>query len=125
MPDLKLSDYQRSMIVVGTGASIGALIRYVLNLIIPGLWGILVINIIACAIMGYKKPGLFLGTGLLGGMSTFSTYIAYAHGSAFYAVISIISCVAAYLLFDDLSHRLASGSASRTPASQATEDEVR
>ncbi|MDO4908608.1 MAG: CrcB family protein [Corynebacterium sp.] len=92
------TDLYRDFLLVGTGAALGALIRYGLNLWIPGLWGILLINALACAIMGIKKHGPFIGTGLLGGMSTFSTYIAFAHGNLLYAVLTIIVSVAAYLI---------------------------
>lgn len=83
---------------VGFGAACGALARYGINFLIQGALGILIINMLACFIMGYKKPGLFWGAGFLGGMSTFSTYIVYSYHDYAYMLCTVFLCIAAYLV---------------------------
>ena len=80
------------VIAIGLGGAIGALARYVVSsqithLIGPGFpWGILVVNVLGCFIMGViaelsalswnLTPELraFLTTGILGGFTTFSAF---------------------------------------------------
>jgi CrcB protein len=82
----------RTVIAIALGGAIGALTRYVLSsqvthLIGPGFpWGILIVNVVGCFIMGViaeasalswnLSPELraFLTTGILGGFTTFSAF---------------------------------------------------
>jgi CrcB protein len=81
----------RCLAAVAAGGVVGALARYGLTLVFPVLpgrfpWTIFGINVLGCALIGVlmatlaRHPGanplirLFLGTGALGGFTTFSTY---------------------------------------------------
>lgn len=77
--------------VISAGGVLGALGRYAVSLAVPGSptgfpWGIFWVNVTGCALIGVLMvlvtevwPGHrllrpFLGTGVLGGFTTFSTY---------------------------------------------------
>ncbi len=77
--------------VISAGGLLGALGRYAVSLALPGSptgfpWGIFWVNVTGCALIGVLMvlvtdvwPGHrllrpFLGTGVLGGYTTFSTY---------------------------------------------------
>ncbi|WNV83430.1 CrcB family protein [Umezawaea sp. Da 62-37] len=68
---------------VACGGALGALARYGLGIAFPyGPWTILVVNATGClligVLMGLTEDALlraFLGTGVLGGYTTFSTYV--------------------------------------------------
>jgi len=81
-------------VLVGLGGAIGTVVRYLLSLAVPGAVGIMVINLSGALILGWlltalKMRGpdegrrtevrLFVGTGVLGGYTTYSTF---AFGSA-------------------------------------------
>ena len=56
-------------LVVGAGAALGAVARYLLSAALGGgMLPLLVINILGSALMGYFRPGPFWGTGVLGGI---------------------------------------------------------
>lgn len=74
---------------MGAGGALGAVLRWGLELAVPTTagwpWGTLLVNVLGCAAMAglllvgehrsypaWVRPGL--GTGLLGGFTTFSTY---------------------------------------------------
>lgn len=77
--------------VVAAGGAIGAVARYGATLLWPTAagafpWTILAVNVVGCALMGvlmvlitelfspHRLVRPFLGTGILGGFTTFSTY---------------------------------------------------
>ncbi|NUT45493.1 MAG: CrcB family protein [Thermoactinospora sp.] len=67
--------------VICAGGVIGALSRYGLGLLVPGIWTTFVINVVGCFLIGVvmartprELPRLFLTTGVLGGFTTFSAY---------------------------------------------------
>lgn len=71
------------MIITGIGAAIGALVRYNLTAFIKGKLGTnfpiatLIINLTGAFLLGIVKDtevALLVGTGILGGYTTFSTY---------------------------------------------------
>lgn len=71
------------MIITGIGAAIGALVRYNLTAFIKGRLGTgfpiatLIINLTGAFLLGIVKDtevALLVGTGILGGYTTFSTY---------------------------------------------------
>ena len=81
-------------LLVGLGGALGTIVRYLLSLAVPGAVGIFAINLTGALILGWlltalKMRGpdegrrtivrLFVGTGVLGGYTTYSTF---AVGSA-------------------------------------------
>lgn len=95
-------------IIIGAGATVGALARFALLLFFgEGLWPILMINVIGALLMGWLRPGAFLGAGVLGGFTTFSTFAALtinqsATTAVAYGAATVIGCVAAWLAGDRL-----------------------
>ncbi|MGP6174384.1 fluoride efflux transporter family protein [Corynebacterium sp. A21] len=91
---------------IGAGAALGALARCaLLGVFIDQLWPILVINLFGSLLMGLLRPGAFLGAGVLGGFTTFSTFIALSLAqpplpAAAYLGLSVLGCVGAWLLGD-------------------------
>ncbi|WP_026424203.1 fluoride efflux transporter FluC [Actinokineospora inagensis] len=77
-----------AVITVAVGGVIGALARYGAGTLWPGPWTTLGINAVGCLTMGvlmvlvtevripHPLVRLFLGTGVLGGFTTFSTFCA-------------------------------------------------
>ncbi|MFI5935085.1 fluoride efflux transporter FluC [Actinoplanes sp. NPDC051494] len=75
----------KTLAVVSAGGIVGAVARYGLAVAWPGIWMIWIINITGCFLMGILMELLarhrpdsrllrpFLGTGVLGGYTTFST----------------------------------------------------
>lgn len=73
----------KRMGLVGTGGALGAIVRYSVSLIFAGAmpWPTLGINVVGSFLLGVlvgldPAPGwrLFLGTGILGGFTTFSAF---------------------------------------------------
>lgn len=72
------------LIVIGGFA--GACARYALNEVVPGIYGILVINVIGCYLLGFlmyesiyvgafsSQTRLVYGAGFIGAFTTFSTF---------------------------------------------------
>jgi CrcB protein len=96
-------------LVVGAGAALGACTRLALTLLVgAGLWPILLINVGGAFLMGRYRPGPFLGTGFLGGFTTFSAFavllteIPLPHGF-FYIVATVSGCTLAWLYGDSRS----------------------
>ena len=82
----------RVIAAVAVGGGLGAVTRYGVGLLLPAgpagfPWGTLVVNTAGCAAIGVlmvlvARPGLlraFLGTGFLGGFTTFSAYALDIH----------------------------------------------
>lgn len=91
---------------VGAGAAVGACARLALTLMLgAGLWPILVINVLGAFLMGRYRPGPFLGTGFLGGFTTFSAFAVMLidaplpHAIA-YLTVTVVGCLAAWLAGD-------------------------
>lgn len=100
----------REALLVGLGAALGALLRAGLLAIAPGpaVVATLLINALGAFAMGYFKPGPFLGTGVLGGFTTFSAMaVAAVHSSAIWALALVAAsfavCVGAWMLADATS----------------------
>ncbi|MER7013081.1 CrcB family protein [Saccharopolyspora sp. NPDC000359] len=76
--------------VVGAGGAVGAVLRYGAYLTWPGPLSTLLVNVVGCAAIGvlmlvitdlvtaHRLVRPFLGVGVLGGFTTFSTYVADA-----------------------------------------------
>ncbi|WP_137724366.1 fluoride efflux transporter FluC [Prescottella subtropica] len=72
----------RALTVVAAGGAVGACTRWLLSQQFPGIWTIAVINIVGSLLLGTVAAmlgpdrlwRLFLGTGVLGGFTTFSTF---------------------------------------------------
>lgn len=111
----------RESLLVGAGAVIGALARWGLSLgvgAIPAIatvpyaeiWPLLLINFLGSALMGYFKPGLFWGKGVLGGFTSFSAFTAAtvtmtAAGALAHVFFTVAGCIACYMLADALRQR--------------------
>jgi CrcB protein len=104
--------------VVAAGGALGSLLRYAASLAWPGPWSTLLVNVIGCVAIGvlmhmitelvtaHRLVRPFLGVGILGGFTTFSTYVADAvhlvldHQPAValgYLVGTVLSCLLAVL----------------------------
>jgi fluoride exporter len=104
------------VLVVSLGGGAGAVARFAAYRLAPEVWATLAVNLAGCALIGVLvvlttevwqahpliRP--FLGTGVLGGFTTFSTYALDAHGlwvagdrtaSVGYLVGTLLGCVAA------------------------------
>lgn len=108
------------LLVIAAGGAVGAAGRYGAALAWPTAdaafpWTTLLVNVVGCALMGvlmvlvterFSAPALvrpFLGTGVLGGFTTFSTYAADAErlfrlDAAGTAVLSLVLTLALALL---------------------------
>ncbi|GAA4076827.1 fluoride efflux transporter FluC [Nonomuraea soli] len=71
----------KRLAVISAGGVIGALGRYGLGSLVPGIWTTFAINVVGCFLIGVvmarlprELPRLFLATGVLGGFTTFSAY---------------------------------------------------
>lgn len=72
----------RTLAVVAAGGAIGAGVRYLLSQQYSGIWTVAVINIVGSLLLGILAAvlgpdrlwRLFLGVGVLGGFTTFSTF---------------------------------------------------
>lgn len=72
----------RALLVVAAGGALGATVRYLLAQQFPGIWTIAAINIVGSLLLGILAAilgpdrlwRLFLGVGVLGGFTTFSTF---------------------------------------------------
>ncbi|AKE39842.1 Putative fluoride ion transporter CrcB [Corynebacterium camporealensis] len=98
----------REAFVVGSGAALGVTARYFLSLALGGgLWPLLLINIAGSFAMGYFRPGPFLGTGVLGGFTSFAAFAFLTSeltplGVLGYVLATAIGCIGSYLLGDKL-----------------------
>lgn len=98
----------RQAIIVGAGAVVGALARFALLLFFgEGMWPVLAINVSGALLMGWLRPGPFLGAGVLGGFTTFSAFAALAASQSAatavaYGAVTVVGCVIAWLAGDQL-----------------------
>jgi CrcB protein len=117
--------------VVALGGAVGACLRYALSLAFPDPtagfpWTIFAINVTGCLLLALlpasaavrRHPHLppLLGTGVLGGFTTLSTYaeqtrvlVAAGHvaTAAAYVVVTLAACLAAVLVADRFTTRAA------------------
>jgi CrcB protein len=129
--------------VIATGGVIGALTRLGIETAFPHRpggfdWATLAINVTGCALIGtlmvvltevrqvHRLAGPFLGTGVLGGFTTFSTYIVDAqqsltHGAPLTAMVYLTMTLAAGLAAGYTAVTLTRGLA-LTLASRLTND---
>ena len=129
--DPDLDPAQRVVILaVSLGGGAGALARLAAHRVAPEIWATLAVNLVGCALIGVLvvlttevwqahpliRP--FLGTGVLGGFTTFSTYTLDAHGlwvagdraaAAGYLVGTLLGCVAATAAAVALARSLVTG----------------
>lgn len=107
-----IPDPLRAGLTVGLGAGLGALLRAaVLSFADAGSTRealvFAAVNVLGCFLMGVLKPGPFIGTGVLGGFTTFSAVaVASVRGSVAFALAYMLAsfalCVGAWLLGDRL-----------------------
>jgi CrcB protein len=118
------------VLAVSLGGGAGAAARLAADRLAPEVWATLAVNLIGCALIGVLvvlttevwqahpliRP--FLGTGVLGGFTTFSTYALDTHGlwvagdraaAAGYLVGTLLGCVAATAAAVTLSRSLVPG----------------
>ncbi|HUQ59823.1 CrcB family protein [Lentzea sp.] len=69
--------------LVSLGGGLGGVARYGLSVLVPGAWGLFLINVLGSFLIGLlmglvPRPLVraFFGVGLLGGFTTFSSYAA-------------------------------------------------
>lgn len=95
---------------VSAGAALGACARFCLQLAFPSaLWTLFTINMIACLVMGFFRPGLFWGKGVLGGFSSFSAVAVLAYHvplatAVGYFALTMVGALAMWFIGDCL-HR--------------------
>ncbi|WP_394621925.1 fluoride efflux transporter FluC [Lentzea sp. JNUCC 0626] len=69
--------------LVSLGGGLGGVARYGLSVVVPGAWGLFLINVLGSFLIGVlmglvPRPLVraFFGVGVLGGFTTFSSYAA-------------------------------------------------
>lgn len=96
----------RDAAAVAIGASCGAVGRFALSGVVP----LLGINVVGAFLMGWLRPGVFWGRGVLGGFTSFSTFAFLTTGlplpvAAGYVVATLVGCVGAWWAGDLLRRR--------------------
>ncbi|PRQ10336.1 fluoride ion transporter CrcB [Corynebacterium sp. 13CS0277] len=104
------------------GAALGATARWALALMIPGMLGLAVTNLCGCYLMGRYKPGPFAGTGVLGGFTSFASYIALstqadAPTGITYFIATIVLCLGGWAAGDALHARMTRNRTEHEPRS--------
>lgn len=95
-----MKDYLKA----GCGAGIGAAARYAfLALGGPAVWVTVAINMLGCFLMGRLRPGLFWGTGVMGGFTTFSAFELSRAPIAM--AVTVIVCLSAWHVGNLLAER--------------------
>ncbi len=118
------------VLAVSLGGGAGAVARLAAHRVAPEVWSTLAVNLAGCALIGvlvvlttevwraHPLTRPFLGTGVLGGFTTFSTYTLDAHGlwvagdravAAGYLVGTLLGCVAATAAAATLARWLVAG----------------
>lgn len=116
----------RTLAAVAVGGGIGAAARYGVAVAWPGAlpWTTLAVNAVGCAAIGvlmvctessHRLVRPFLGTGVLGGFTTFSAYALDVHGlaedgrlavAALYLALTPLTALAAVWAATALTRRL-------------------
>lgn len=95
-----------SAALVGVGAALGACARFGIQaLFCDPLWPLFGINMVACLAMGFFRPKLFWGKGVLGGFSSFSAVVVLAYhvplaAAAGYLALTICGALGAWAIGD-------------------------
>lgn len=118
------------VLAVSLGGGVGAVARYAVDRAAPAAWGTLAVNLLGCALIGLlvvlatevwrTHPLLrpLLGTGVLGGFTTFSAYALDIHqlwtagdraAATGYLAGTLLGCVAATACAVVLTRRLVAG----------------
>lgn len=129
--------HMKMILAVGIGGFIGAILRYLLTLVIPlgtDAYKILIINVMGCVLLSvlytYVKHKFNtseiivtgIGVGLIGAFTTFSTFsvetaemvLAGAYSSALsYAFLSILGCISAVFITVHISDYILKGNGER------------
>ena len=119
-----------AVLAVSLGGGVGAGARYAVDRAAPEVWGTLAVNLLGCALIGllvvlttevrrtHPLVRPLLGTGVLGGFTTFSAYSLDAHrlwtggdpaAAVAYLAGTLLGCVAATAAVVALTRRLAAG----------------
>ncbi|QBJ95233.1 CrcB family protein [Rhodococcus sp. ABRD24] len=96
----------RALAVVVAGGAVGASGRYLLSQQFPGIWTVMLINIVGSLLLGVLAAvlgpdrlwRLFLGVGVLGGFTTFSTFAVDVVQNPGSAVVYILATLVPALL---------------------------
>ena len=108
-------------IQVAAGAALGAVLRWFVILALgPGMQPLIAVNTLGSFLMGWRKPGPFLGTGVLGGFTSFSTFAVLLTESdpplaAAYLTATLVTCIGGWLLGDFASGRTFRGRPATKP----------
>lgn len=89
-----------NLLRVSAGTVIGAAARQAITTPLPNIWALCAINILGCWLMGRFRPGLFWGTGVLGGFTSFSAFELALLDQPLYLVPTVLGCVGAWYLGD-------------------------
>ncbi|MCE2928854.1 MAG: CrcB family protein [Candidatus Caenarcaniphilales bacterium] len=109
-----MNNYLINSLYIFLGAGFGALLRYLMVIVVPNLQPIMLVNILGSFVIGYtshkiNSPELrhLVNTGFLGGLTTFSTFsleiLNFGFNQEFikaslYAILSVfLGLVACYL----------------------------
>ncbi|MFK7931785.1 MAG: CrcB family protein [Myxococcota bacterium] len=94
-----------TLTLVFLGGGLGASLRWAVGLVVPGWWGVLVANIVGSLLLGVllgspwaqdRTAVAFLGTGLMGGFTTYSTFnlnVVDAIGRQAWAEVALQVCL--------------------------------
>jgi CrcB protein len=81
-----------TVVLVAMGGALGANVRYVIGLVVPGLGGTFVANVVGCFLLGFiiyeaqytallsNRSRLVFGTGFLSSLTTYSTFAVETAG---------------------------------------------
>ncbi|MCK7638563.1 fluoride efflux transporter family protein [Corynebacterium sp. P7202] len=111
----------KTTLKVAAGAALGAVLRWSVILALgPGMLPLIAVNTVGSFLMGRLKPGPFLGTGVLGGFTSFSTFAVLLTEAdpwlaAVYLTATLLSCVGGWLVGDYLSGASPGGLPTRKP----------
>jgi fluoride exporter len=118
------------VLAVSLGGGVGTVARYAADRAAPEVWATLAVNLLGCALIGllvvlttevWRTHPLvrpLLGTGVLGGFTTFSAYSLDAHrlwiggdpvAAAGYLAGTLLGCVAATAAAVVLTRRMVAG----------------
>lgn len=106
-------DHMQTVLLVGTGGAIGALMRYAVSvaayrLLSPAFpWGTLIVNVLGCFVIGVvwallggsssaPSSRMFILTGILGAFTTFSTFgietiNLFRNGEISLAIVNVVA----------------------------------